>query len=173
MSHSFFKTCEATEWNHIRQNSTFFWDGKPAQSTLWKACCPVPTHRVEASFLTSRNADTTKGMLAAAWVPPCTAAGLRHPHPFCSVPGELLFSDTYNHAAESSSAPCQTVVVTTLLPRNRESVPKTLPLELHRLPCSFHDSTWIPRSRLKNVWEKNASQGWGINKYSKFAHLSS
>ena len=62
------------------------------------------------------------------------------------------------HAAESSSASSQRVVVTTLLPQNRERVPKMLLLEQNWLPCSFHDSAWIPSSRLKNcVGEKNAT----------------
>lgn len=103
-----------------------------------------------------RNAGAAKGTLAYCQGCPLPCHGAPSPQPHLQHARRAdIARHTYHHAAESSSTSSQRVVVTTLLPQNRERVPKMLLLEQNWLPCSFHDSAWIPSSRLKNcVGEK-------------------
>lgn len=129
------------------------------ESVICKARCLLLTDHPEASLPMYRNAGAAKGTLAYCQGCPLPCHGAPSPQPHLQHARRAdIARHTYHHSAESSSASSQRVVVTTLLPRNRERVPKMLLLERNWLPCSFHDSAWIPSSRLKNcVGEKNAT----------------
>lgn len=111
----------------------------------------MSAHRTEASFLICGNVKAIRGTVTAARVWHCSKATSPHPPAAESLPR------TSHRAAEPSSA--------LLLVSKRQSphsshgfgtVPKMLLSELNRLPCSFHDGAWVPRSGLKKcVGEKH------------------